>query len=564
MVTGVKGRDGSRGSAGWRLVALAVALTACCRPAPRGHRDLHRPRQHRAGPGHRRQARGEADPRRQARQEGRRARRPARSAGSSSARSSPAAATRCKQGSKQSDRFRVLSDKSAPPEHRRSTTSRCRAERLRLPDDPRRHQARDQRAICRGRSRRARIRPWSSTPATATPTRTAARARSSRSADLLGYAVVDVNMRGTGCSGGAFDFFEPLQGLDGYDVIETVARQPWVLNDKVGMVGDLLRRDQPALRRRRRGRRASSAITPLSVIDNTQTTLYPGGILNTGFALEWAKDRVHDSQPASPTTGPGLGLGADPERRRDLQGKPAAAPGGGQPAREDRAQPATTSRRSPTRWRRSRSSTRSTSRRSWPASGPTSRPAATARRWPPQMTGTDKKWFTFTNGTHIDSLDPETFNRWYDFLELYVAERKPRCKSRAIGRRAGRLRGRDGRPRRHPAARPDPGRARLRVGAGGVRGPSRRSGSCSTTAPAATCPATRCPGSSSRSTSSRSRGTKARSLLPRRRRRARLEARRRAAARTSSTGTPAARPPTDFTGDTGRRPERPLDRDPAV
>ena len=36
--------------------------------------------------------------------------------------------------------------------------------------------------------------------------------------DLLGYAVVDVNMRGTGCSGGAFDYFEPLQGLDGYDV----------------------------------------------------------------------------------------------------------------------------------------------------------------------------------------------------------------------------------------------------------------------------------------------------------------------------------------------------------
>src|SRR4051812_5832617 len=38
-------------------------------------------------------------------------------------------------------------------------------------------------------------------------------------ANLMGFTVVDVNMRGTGCSGGAFDFFEPLQGLDGYDVI---------------------------------------------------------------------------------------------------------------------------------------------------------------------------------------------------------------------------------------------------------------------------------------------------------------------------------------------------------
>jgi hypothetical protein len=41
------------------------------------------------------------------------------------------------------------------------------------------------------------------------------------------------------------------------------------------------------------------------------------------------------------------------------------------------------------------------------------------------MTGTDKKWFTFTNGTHVDSLGPETFNRWYDFLQIYVAQQAP-------------------------------------------------------------------------------------------------------------------------------------------
>ena len=56
-------------------------------------------------------------------------------------------------------------------------------------------------------------------------------------ANLMGFAVVDVNMRGTGCSGGAFDFFEALQNLDGYDVIETIAHQPWVLGGKVGMLG---------------------------------------------------------------------------------------------------------------------------------------------------------------------------------------------------------------------------------------------------------------------------------------------------------------------------------------
>ena len=52
------------------------------------------------------------------------------------------------------------------------------------------------------------------------------------------------------------------------------------------------------------------------------------------------------------------------------------------------------------------------------------------------FTGTKQKWFTFTNGTHIDSLDPATFNRWYDFLELYVAKRAPSAA------------GRDARPRR--------------------------------------------------------------------------------------------------------------------
>src|SRR6185295_9163962 len=41
------------------------------------------------------------------------------------------------------------------------------------------------------------------------------------------------------------------------------------------------------------------------------------------------------------------------------------------------------------------------------------------------FTGTRKKWFTYTNGTHVDSLDPETFNRWFDFLKLYVAHEAP-------------------------------------------------------------------------------------------------------------------------------------------
>ena len=122
----------------------------------------------------------------------------------------------------------------------------------------------------------------------------------------MGFTVVDVNMRGTGCSGGAFDFFEPLQSLDGYDVIETIARQPWVQHNKVGMMGIsyggisqlfTAQTNPPSL----------AAITPLSVIDATQTTLYPGGILNTGFAVEWAKDRIERRQAGGPEAGTARG-----------------------------------------------------------------------------------------------------------------------------------------------------------------------------------------------------------------------------------------------------------------
>ena len=121
-------------------------------------------------------------------------------------------------------------------------------------------------------------------------------------ANLMGFTVVDVNMRGTGCSGGAYDFFEPLQNLDGYDVIETIAHQPWVLHHEVGMMGISYGGISQLFTAATRPP-SLAAIAPLSVIDNTQTTLYPGGILNTGFALEWAKERVHDAEPAGPTSG---------------------------------------------------------------------------------------------------------------------------------------------------------------------------------------------------------------------------------------------------------------------
>jgi predicted acyl esterase len=243
-------------------------------------------------------------------------------------------------------------------------------------------------------------------------------------ANLLGFAVVDVNMRGTGCSGGAFDSFEPLQNLDGYDVIETVARQPWVLHHRVGMMGIsygglsqlfVAATDPPSL----------AAIAPLSVIDDTSAWLYPGGILNTGFALQWVRERVHDAEPASLAGGQPWAL----ERIRQgdricranqvLHGEAANllvkvhANRYYVPAVADPLAPVTFVHKITV-------------------------PVYLACQWTDEQTGghcpalaqhfsgTRWKWFTFTNGTHVDSLDPSTFTRWYDFLELFVARRAPR------------------------------------------------------------------------------------------------------------------------------------------
>jgi len=242
-------------------------------------------------------------------------------------------------------------------------------------------------------------------------------------ATLLGFAVVDVNMRGTGCSGGAFSFFEPLQNLDGYDVIETVARQPWVLGHRVGMIGIsyggisqlfVAATDPPHL----------AAIAPLSVIDNTATTLYPGGILNTGFALPWAQGRDFDAEAASPGHGEAWALQRIRAGDRVCAANQALHP----QAVNEVAQVSANRYYVPS------------------VAGPLDPdtfvhkihvPVYLACQWTDEQTGghcpaladrftgTRWKWFTFTNGAHIDSLDPVTAERWYDFLSLFVAHRLP-------------------------------------------------------------------------------------------------------------------------------------------
>ena len=250
-------------------------------------------------------------------------------------------------------------------------------------------------------------------------------------AQLMGFAVVDVNMRGTGCSGGAFDYFEPLQNLDGYDVIEAVAHQPWVLGHKVGMIGISYGAHQPAVhraarspgprgdlrrcrrstpRRRRCTREASSTrASPPAGRSNARTTPSPPG---RTAVRPGPTQRI---QGGDTTCAANQALHGE---AANLDAKIAA---------NSHYVPATANPLDPVTFVHK-----------------ITVPVFLACQWEDEQTGgqcpelvrhftgTTQKWFTFTNGAHIDSLDPDTFDRWYDFLELFVAHRAPATGSAAL------------------------------------------------------------------------------------------------------------------------------------
>ncbi|MFZ0388502.1 MAG: CocE/NonD family hydrolase [Solirubrobacteraceae bacterium] len=252
---------------------------------------------------------------------------------------------------------------------------------------------------------------------------------------LLGYAVVDVNMRGTGCSGGAYTYFERLQSLDGYDVVETIAHQSWVLGHKVGMLGIsyggisqlfTAATDPPAL----------EAIAPLSVIDSSATTQYPGGILNSGFALNWAEQRDHDALPASPNGGEAWAdqrIRAGDQtclRNQSLHGE--ATDLVAEIHRNAHLVPAVADPLDPITF---------VHRIKAPAfvvcQFTDEQTGGHCPDLAQRMTGARRRWFTFTNGAHIDSLDPDTLTRLIDFYDLYVAHIAPPVLSPALRAQIG-------------------------------------------------------------------------------------------------------------------------------
>ena len=245
----------------------------------------------------------------------------------------------------------------------------------------------------------------------------------SRLAQTLGYATVGVNLRGTGCSGGAWRYFEPLQGLDGYDAVEIVAAQPWVLHHAVGMVGISYPGISQLFVAETRPPHLA-AITPLSVIADTyRGALYPGGILNTGFAVPWAKDRQADAAPA-PAGGQGWA------KRRIAAGDETCAENqasrlqtgdvlDGIRADEDYV-PARLDPLAPERF---------VGRIDVPTFlVGAAQDEQTGGQWPAMIDDFDPDVplrVTLTNGTHTEGFGPAVITRWAEFLDFYVARRIP-------------------------------------------------------------------------------------------------------------------------------------------
>lgn len=238
-------------------------------------------------------------------------------------------------------------------------------------------------------------------------------------ANAFGFATVGVNMRGTGCSGGTFDVFDPAQQADGYDVIEIIARQPWVLNNRVGMVGlsysgitqlFVAATRPPSL----------AAITPLSVIEDPWQMSWPGGIYNAGFTKEWIEERDRQAEPGGQSWTAQRIENGDTEceanqliRTQSIDFEAFVNSLEHRPDESDDRDLSLLAK-------------------------DIESPVFLTGAWQDEQTGprfagmvrdfdsTDRKHFTMFNGHHPDGYQAYHLSRWFEFLELYVAGRVPR------------------------------------------------------------------------------------------------------------------------------------------
>jgi len=242
---------------------------------------------------------------------------------------------------------------------------------------------------------------------------------------LAGYAVVSVQLRGSGCSGGEADLFDLPSAYDGYDAIETVAAQDFVLGARVGMVGISFSAFSQIVTAGTRPPHLA-AIAPLSFLGRLWDVGRPGGIVNNGFAEGWLRERQANAEPA-PSPGALAYANALVETDATCRANQALRLQTRDAVTAVRTQPTMApdyARRDFTRWMADievpvfgslQYQDEQTSSYAMLAAGTL-------------LSANDRVWLNLTSGRHGDSVDVGTFVDLLAFLDIYVAGRAPEIK----------------------------------------------------------------------------------------------------------------------------------------
>lgn len=101
-----------------------------------------------------------------------------------------------------------------------------------------------------------------------------------------GYAVLGVNMAGTGCSDGTFKLFANRWGTDGADAIEWAAKQPWS-DGRLGMANWSYAGLSQILVANHRPANLKAIAPGMAVTDVWRDVGFPGGVTNYLFPYAW-------------------------------------------------------------------------------------------------------------------------------------------------------------------------------------------------------------------------------------------------------------------------------------
>ncbi|MDQ5894779.1 MAG: uncharacterized protein QG596_1040 [Actinomycetota bacterium] len=251
---------------------------------------------------------------------------------------------------------------------------------------------------------------------------------------LLDFAVVSVQMRGSGCFGGAFDLFGWPTTYDGYDAIETVAAQDWVQGGNVSMGGISFSEITQLFTAGTRPPHLA-AVSPLSVSDDMYCgTGFPGGIFNNGFAFSWITERANDAMQA-PADGQSWA------KIMTTTGDPDVAD---LALREEQKQHCIDNQKMRLQTRDYNKSIQNNPYRTTGLFTKRS-PGAwvkninvpifwvgafqdeqTGGHWVESVRNLARSnrdvWVTMENGVHVDSLGPSTISRWAEFMNLFTGD----------------------------------------------------------------------------------------------------------------------------------------------